>query len=486
MGGTAVFVPDEEAARLLERWLEATDLRLVRDVWPGWAPAGIGFGLVLPHAGGTVLRGLVHQPGQAVAARGSGSLPGLSHVEPERGERLGLGAGDAAAGPICFASLDGQDIVLWTGTGQDTPGLARAILAAAFARWWTQSLPEGVLEASWGVDGAPASVEDVALGTLEGRLLADALGARGSRAADDAALRRWALQLALLRRERRADWSEERLEGERCLEVLLGIPEYIGRRAARTLDPHWEDRGIEDLGRLGAQTRCRLGGALLAELLDQLDGLGLEPAGPVRERTWVERPGRRLPWRDALRQDPAAGLDPLLERFVRFDGGSRDDAALAAALGQHGHAGLLEEERQRQRAAAGARESLLRQILQGPGTLLALDVSALGEPAIQCAEAPQPINSALAIYPRGATFVYGGGTRLDCAGQPVARDVRGGLVQVRIGAELRLHGDGAAVPAGAGFAFTQGLSLRAGGVRLQARRGKLMPIDGGWLVHLEA
>jgi len=326
-------------------------------------------------------------------------------------------------------------------------------------------------------DPLPEDPTQAALGNVEGRLLRDVLRATAEPAGPEAArtLERLATMVALIRRERRAPLDDEWIALERWEELHRGLPRYVGRRCARRLGDEvgWgsDPEALTWLGRVRGGERAGLVGAVLAELLDALDAArgGLEDGEPR--------------WRRELGGPGAPDLDALLEQRVAFDGGPRDDAAVAAAMREHGYDRLLEEERARLEEAARVRQELLDRILAGRGTLLVCDVRALGQAETGAVAPPETVNPGLVLYPRGGTFRYGSGAVIRAEGIALAHDRRSGLVHLRVRARLAFAADGADV-APQPMAFDGGLDLAIPGLRLTARAGELYPIDGGYLIRI--
>lgn len=495
------FVPDEEAARWIEAWLRAVDPALAAGVWPGWDPARQAVGLALPGGGGWCVARAAAAGGRAVADRMGGTLPGVARlVDAPRG---GAGAG----GVLARAHIPGVVGCALGGTAVPTltdaaplPDLAARVAAALFALWWAgdRSAP---------VPAAPAwePAEAEALGVVEGRVLLAALRGDARTPEVRASWPRLATQLALLRRERYAcsepddPGAGEQAEaagaqgafaaGGRAMEVAAGLPAFVGAACAAALGgggsgsapPPELAAGLADLGLLPQPARRRLTGWGLATFLSRLEAAGPRDADPAAGRAWA--PPRAFPqgWRVALRE--GVGLDRLLEAYVTFDGGSRDDAALTAALAAHGYAEALARSRVAAAAAEHARTALLAGILQGGGTLLVVDVRGLGVGRVAAPRPAELVHAGLAVHPAGVTFTYPRGTLLAFSGVPVAEDRRAGLLQVRVRGRLRLDGDGTALGAAAAD-FSQGLELRVPGVRIRARTGSIQPVEGGYLLRL--
>lgn len=66
----------------------------------------------------------------------------------------------------------------------------------------------------------------------------------------------------------------------------------------------------------------------------------------------------------------------------------------------------------------------------------------------------------------------------------MAEDRRSGLLQARALGRLRMDGDGARMGAPGPVTFADGLHLTLPGLRLDAGRGSIRPIDGGYYVQL--
>lgn len=497
------FVPDEEAARWIEAWLRAVDPALAAGVWPGWDPARQAVGLALPGGGGWCVARAAAAGGRAVADRTGGTLPGVARLADA--PRGGAGAGAVLARaliPGVSACVLRDSVVPTLADAAPLPDLAARAAAALFALWWAGDRAAPVPAArAW----EPAEAE--ALAVVEGRVLLAALGGDARAPEVQASWTRLATQLALLRRERYACLEPEDgqagEEGEaaggqgafdvggRALEVVAGLPAFVGAGCAAALadggsgtaPPPELAAGLADLGEVPQPARRRLTGWGLATLLSRLEAAGPRDAERASGRAWAPRRAFPQGWRVALRE--GVGLDRLLEAHVTFDGGSRDDAALAAALAAHGHADALTRSRAAAAAAEHARTALLAGILQGTGTLLVVDVRGLGAGRVAAPRPAELVHAGLAVHPAGVTFTYPRGTLLAFSGVPVAEDRRAGLLQVRVRGRLHLAGDGTALGAAAAD-FSQGLELQVPGVRIRARTGSIQPVEGGFLLRLLA
>lgn len=485
-----MFVPEPEAAARIESWAAAVDAGAAAGVWPGWDPSRQAVALHLPASGGWCLAGFPGTPGRRVAARRGGILPGVSYVLEAEGVALGLPGAPVAAlrdeeipGVTARIVLDRTVVVVVVEAAADPAWRTGGrLFAALFRLWWV---------ANGGSPDAPpvpmvSTAETSAVLTVEGRVLLGAL--RGPD--EEAALARAATQVALLRRDRRSGRAEAGIDAERRLEIALGLPSYIGTACAGargvTEPPAELAEDLGDLGVLSVSRRCLAEGWALALLLDRLHGVHGGGAsidqGPAGQRPWAQRPALPGGWQVALQR--GVHVDAVLEAHARFDGGSRDDAAVAAALAAHGYDRALGRARVLAAEAERAREALLGGILQGDGTLLVVDIRGLGEPRVEAPSPAEALHGGLAVYPRGAAFRFGGGIHLRFDPLPVAHDRRNGLLQSRLRAHLRLEGDQTTMGEGDGAIFTAGLDLAAPGVQLHATSGSIQPIDGGYLVRL--
>lgn len=480
-GERVVYVPDEEAALQIELFARAVDPQLAAQAFPGWDPAGGCVALVLPAAGGFCLARAPWEIGRPVAGRQGEPLPGLRHVGAEEA------AAFAFPGPLAppppgedggaVASYRRTPVVLVPPAAGAAEQAAR-VFSSLFRVWFTarpgRALPPAPPLAE--------TAEATAMAAVEGRLLLAALGAQP----DVSALQRLLTQIALVRRERRSATEPEEEAEELALEAGLGLGRYVGGLCARRLaegpvPPADLVAALADAAALPPARRLAHTGHALALLLQAVEGLGKDL--PVQgRRPWAGGTDVSGGWRAAV----AAGatLDALLESRVRFDGGSRDDALLTSALAAHDHAAALERARAAAALAEQARRALVEGILTGPGTLLSIDIRALGHPLVRTPAPAQPVHAGLLVYPEGAEFSFAHGTHLRFAGLAVAADGGSGLLQARVPARLRLGADGAALPGEEAAAFTDGLQLNLPGVRLRARAGTLTPMEGGYLLRL--
>ena len=484
-----MFVPDEEAALRIEAWDAARAAGPGAGLWPGWAPAAPRTALVLPGEAGLCLSWAPPGLGQPIAARSGGTLPGAVHLRWAEAAAAGLPVAPGEPPRLRAEAEDGSCAVPWAGAALWVldPGAAEpAALAAAlhrdrFAAWWArQAGPAAAGEAPPDpFDGAP---ERAALLVVEGRLLRAAVEAGPGGTVERA------LQVALVRRERRADLPEEAIRREQQRESALGVPAYVGWRCASGLAgvPALPGALIEALGELERQSSARralYGGWALAELLDRLEAEAA-PETAARPRAWAGRAVYPEGWKAALTSGRAADLDALLEAHVRFDGGSRDDAALQAALQAGGHGAALQATRAAAAEAAAARAALVERILGGEGTLVVFDVRQLGPGRVQAPEPAQAVHAGMSVYPAGATFDFPSATRLCFDRLALAEDRRSGLLQVRVQAQLAFSAGGGALQADQEAVFEQGLALRLPGLSVQARSGSIRAIDGGYLIRV--
>jgi hypothetical protein len=458
------YRPDARVRHLLAI---LSDIRALPSPWPGWNASAHPLAAVLPLGGGLLVFDHPH-PGR-----------GLRPVEGAAGVVWLPARSTAVAPPGAFAAVLVGRPTVFVVPGLDPPALCAAVWREAFRLHLrgAAGLSEPRLAEAYPTDDPTAS----ALATVEGRLLIEGLG--------DAPVER---ALALVRRERRAPLEDEALEYERQVELMEGLPAYVGLRAAEALravgsgpggagsgapggDPAAGPPGDAEqaspaslealrrrllwLGRLPLRRRLEASGAAVALLLDRLD------------------PG----WKEAW----AAGttLDQLLERHVTFDGGDGDEAALTVAQARHGFAELLAAERDRSDEARRAREALVEQILRGEGSLVVVDVSSLGGGSVDAAQPGEAVNAGLRVY-RGPVSVHYPAARLRFSGPAVAEDRRAGLFQVRVPGRLRVTGDGRDEVTGPA-AFTSGLEVDLPGLSIRARRGLVRPLDGGLYIKLE-
>jgi hypothetical protein len=469
----AVFVPDEEAARLIDAWLAATDAPLAEGLWPEWSTAAQGSAAILPAGHGACLR-RVPWPGRPVVGRTGGIVPHVVYAPleelPDVADWWTRVRGEAVAATSMV--LAGRSVVVLHADDPSPSALADTFHRLAFHTWWL-----GRMEAGEGTPEAPpgSDDEDPALGVVEGRVLLEALrvAARSPRTAETAVdLRRAATTFALVRRDRRAPLEEEAVAAERRAETAFGLAAYVGWRAAGRLGAPWLDpaaaAALAALSQLSPETRGAATGRGLAQLLDALDAVAPVPQPP---RDW------------RLEVDQGTPLDAALERRVRFDGGPRDDALVAAALRRHGYERLARAERARVEQARRARLALVEQILAGSGTLIVCEVGGLGAPRVASERAPEAVNAGLAVYPEGGVFSYPCGVTVAATGTPVAYDRRGGLLQLRVRARLAFAADGEGI-APRPVAFEDGLTLSVGALRIAAAQGEIHPIDGGYLLRL--
>ncbi len=478
LGAAAVFVPDEEMARTLEGWSRLLAADGLAELWPGWSAAAEPVAIVPPRSEGVFLLRGPADVGRPVAGRDGRTWPDLARVEARELSRIGF---EAPRRP-------GESALHWRGrpplplAGGAPSGVAAADLVADwFARWWGADRTSAAqAPAAIGEESAEAG----ALTTVEGRLLAAIL--RGPCAPQP--VWRQALQLLMVRRERRAALESEEIDRQRARELSGGLPLYVALRWAQGRAPAAAaerasalDAALADLGAGPLAGRDAGVGLALCLVLDRMQAT-IEAAGALR------RARVALEWRERVRRAAQAatqGLDAGLDAVLPLDGGSRDDAALRSALRTHGYAAALEASRQRFETAAEARRALVDRILHGSGTLMAVDVSALGAPAVRCAAgAPQAVHTRLHVYPEGADFRFPGGCRVTFD-LPVARDLGSGLLQARVAVRPVFAADGGAPgEAAAAAAFTEGLELRLPGLELLAAAGTIHPIDGGYLLRL--
>ncbi len=474
-----VFVPDEEAARLIDTLLAATDPQVADGVWPGWSAADQAAAVLLPDGRGACLLRMAW-PGRPVVARDGGLLAGLVYsplqeVRPLAdlwGMRPPLELGTGHVGSEASA-LGGRAVVALRPHQPSAADLADAFHRVAFRLWWAQR-PGG--EEPVEPEPSPEDPVLAAFAAVEGRLLLEAMRAFARASASEPPtfpeVRRLATALALVRRERRAPMADAAVAAERTAEEAFGLAAYVGRRCAHRLGaPLLDDAtgdGLDALMRLTPETRFALSGRGLAHLLDKLDAAGGE-AGPLAD------------WREELAG--GSSLDAALERRVSFDGGARDDAAVATALRRHGYERLVREERARAEETQRARLALVDDILRGPGTLVVCEVAALGAPRVESPRRPEAVNAGVSLYRDGGSFHYPSGASIVVRGTALVHDRHSGLLQLRVRARLAFRADGEGVAPQA-LAFADGLSLAVAGLRIRAGCGEIRPIDGGYLLRI--
>ncbi len=485
-----MFVPDEVTARAIEAWVAATDLELASGVFPGWEPATQSVALVLPEARGWILARAPWARGRPVAARRGGILPGISFLPAAQASDLGLPdpdvptprrADEGALTVVCR----GVPVVV-TEPGGDPARLAAGVFTSLFAAWWSARTDRGAPQ----VPLLPETPGAAALAVVEGRLLLQALreGARGG------PLERLVTQIVLVRRERWADCEPAQEQDARAVECAAGLARYAGACCAGRLalaarntpavPPAELIARLADLSAEPLPQRGGLTGWALASLLHLLEPVRGAAGGEAVAggRPWAQRRSFPDGWKAAL--SAGVAFDQVIESYVRLDGGSRDDAALVAALATYGHADALERARLLAAATADARRALIEGILRGEGTLLAIDIRRLGRPRVESPAPVQAVHGGLAVYPAGASFAFEAGPHLCFDRLPVAEDRRSGLLQTRVRARLRMQGDGAALRGGGRAVFTDGLDLTLPGMRLRAAGGTIEPVDGGYLLRL--
>ena len=485
-----MFVPDEESARWIESLAAAAAPQLAVGLWPGWDPSAVPVGIVLPGAAGLCVLRPREPGGREVASRDGGPLPGVRFLTWAEARASGLPVTPGT--PPRLRGLAGPDGTTVTVRGAggpavfvETPGplpgrpdLAGAVHGALFALWFAAR--GGPAPAPGGAPDADVP-EDAALRAVEGRLMGALL-----REVPGGGLLRHATALALVRRERRAAAPEETVALEQAREASDGLPAYVAARCAEAAG------GVAALEALAAAlgelaeaapgAGARLSGWGLAACLDRVEAEA--PESPSSARPWAARADLSGGWKAALASGAVADLDAAFEARLRFDGGSRDDALLRQAKEAHGHDDALSAARRRAETAAHARNTLLQRILRGAGTLVAVDVGALPAPRVDADAPPEAIHAGMAVYARGASFRYAGGTIVEFRGLPLAEDRRSGLLQTRIAARLAFAGDGARMAPGGETAFESGLDLELPGLRVHARAGSIRPIDGGYLIRL--
>lgn len=102
------YVPDEEAARSIERFLQIVAPEVGRGAWPAWDPGAAPAGVWLPGRAGACVYRSPTSSGRPVLGRAGQAVPGLLYlpaaavaVQPQ-----------AVAGPAEVARIGGQRVVL--------------------------------------------------------------------------------------------------------------------------------------------------------------------------------------------------------------------------------------------------------------------------------------------------------------------------------------------------------------------------------------
>ncbi len=292
---------------------------------------------------------------------------------------------------------------------------------------------------------------------------------------DHAGLR---LAFALVRRERREALDDDLVVGEKICELRLGLGRYLEVRAwkaalAGGFCPSPAFRALTGSGPIFEPA-----------LAARYEGLRNTCRGVLRERfaytgmalaLCLDRlhPG----WPEELA--PHVFLDDLFERFVSFDGGDGDEAALLQAKERHGYFENLVAEREWVRRLHARREGLLAQTLGADGLRMVFDVSALDAPVVIHERAEvEPLGDQVLLYRGPCSFRFGLST-LEFEGVRVLEDRVSGLLQVvtRPG-RLRFYGDERPFGLHAPAEFTDGLSLDVPGVKVRARHGVIYDADG--------
>lgn len=223
---------------------------------------------------------------------------------------------------------------------------------------------------------------------LEGELLAAALRAADSRAADQATVRSLAHRWLAVRRERRKSISAEAADYEDRMEYLEGLAKYVEYRLLEVLEGRsaapsmaWA-QGFHGYADLKPQREQLI--RTLEKMMSGAANVNNDPYGasPLRMRLYYSgmaigvlldrfSPG----WKQRI-FDPKATLTDLAADALK-----PTDAELAAALaavrGQPGYAALAAQKEQLERDGAAATQKMLQEIEAGPESVLVLDYSAL-------------------------------------------------------------------------------------------------------------
>ncbi len=312
------------------------------------------------------------------------------------------------------------------------------------------------------------------LANLEGRLLYGHLSANGF-AADLAAATgeappvALARAFALARRERYGEMAAPLVAYERRMEVWEGLSRFVEISMFKLIAACEQD--TEPAVRARRLVATRFG------LLTQLNQRGW---GASRRRFYHS--GMALgfmlndvvpAWRELVAEE-GLPLDRILESVVQFDGGNEDERILEAARQYYGYFERIEDERSWTRDVDGRRRELLAGILEGEGTRLTLDVSALEErTSWYDANTVERIGESVLVHVRPGVFTYGdGGTFVEFRGLSLIEDKRAKLLHANLpGPQPVMFGDDESLPMIKGAEFTEGLDVELGGLKIRARRG---------------
>lgn len=513
-------------------------------LWPGWRPLGQPAVLVLP-GGAALAIGLSEAPVGFVpladgAARTDGHRPVHYSAGPVGAQAATTGAMarsyrmvrlDGVAHPAVLLPELGNGLAA-VGTlarrlfrGQVGLGLAVAVEAAVGAGYddsgppgtEPDSLPPGpaglgprlpafLADCQRAYERYPeTSLLNNVLANLEGRLLhgyldgdgfaTAAAGTTGHPVRPEERLGRC---LSLVRRERYGELAPRLVAYERRAEILEGLARYVELKLHRELSGAAGQQASKPPGDAGDEaltsfeSRARRLFRAGIEVLPQLNrrgwgaswrrfghsGMGLAFLLDDARPGWAERL--------AEAREP---LDQLLEQAVGFLGDRADDELIEAARMRYGYYDQLADERAWVRETEARRRELVGGALDGPGTRIVLDISALGDQVRWHDTCPvEWVGESVAVHrPPGALTHAQGTTYVEYPGVTLVQDLRSGMLHVTVpGPALEVMGDDTVVPETRECEFSEGLQVDLGSLRVRARRGRVERGRGGLLVTILA
>lgn len=354
-----------------------------------------------------------------------------------------------------------------------------------------------------------------ALGTTEGLILSDYLGSRlglagasgagraaaggsaGSAAPGDPA--GVAYTFSLVRRERRAPLEDDIIEYEQGLEASEGLARYVEIKSLLAALPNDPVPGSpvyvpgEAFRVLSGRDRYDRAAGLVSERVEKLRDLNVKAAGSAWWRFFYSGMALALladdldpEWKRKVIEGYT--LDNVVEQGVEFDGASGDERELERVKELYGYGRRLDEEREFSREERKRKEELLARLLQGTGTRITFDVSALiaedtwldsGRFTLQWdPAAAETVTKHVRIHRRGLRFT-GFGTDLRFTDLPVVEDLKNRLFHVNVPAgRLGVTGDGHPHPPSRPAEFEEGLDVILPGVAAHATRGFVQNAGG--------
>jgi hypothetical protein len=367
------------------------------------------------------------------------------------------------------------------------------------------------------VSGYPElSPANNALGNMEGRILYDYLSPRfgrcepqararsdgefrgdGESRGDDESLRA-AFDFSRARRERRGPLEDSVIEYERQLEAAEGLARYVEVRALLGgMSAYRPSRAFQVL--TGRETYTQAP-RLVAEQVAKLPQLNVKAAGAAWWRFFHTGMALALladdldpDWKGKVGAGPA--LDEVIEGRVTYDGGSSDERAIEELKERYGYDQRLEAEREFGREEKRRKRDLLALVLQGTGTRVTFDVSALiaeetwwesGRISLDWDPAStETITKNVRIHRKGLRF-SGFGTDLRFAGIPVVEDRKSRLFHVNVpkAGRLDMRGDGRACSLEKPAEFEDGLTVLLPGVSARARSGYVREAGGTLYIRI--